>query len=618
MLEAFVWLLQAEVAARRKTVQSLPRMWQLLDVISLLPAAAKKVRDPALMYKGTFSRQGSAATFVMPEPLTPIPLDPPCMPSLCPITPPLADAQAVSEPKPSTADYASAHMPTSASLHIAPATTTTHQPSTAAAEPQNAAEGHSEAPNNNPTQQGSAHRPMGSMTQAESPLINNRPLQQASYLAQQKAPLQHDPTVQNSDACQEADLVLTEGAYECLTATGMTPDYRGNWEIPFTVQRKLRQASADPRAPSDLEQHTQQVLLDMPLPKRLLNLREKHEMLYHCAVCQMGCSLFSQLQQEATGEPVAEAGMVAGTGVPQQQEALDQMLTEDDQMRTYWPSEDQSGAMPYSPSRDVPYPPSSHLAHSSSHDANLVHSMTGLTENSSLMPSQQLQPAAAAPSVPEPISTHLQHDVSSSNLSGVTSLAQASASPNGSMAHKERQGATVQHASQIGRPAREGDQLHTATRHAPAANPWPAALPAAALAGLRSAMDIDNGNALDDHAADDAQGAASQGNAASRPGQGGAFAGESAVDASKLSNGHDVRKDAINLPTPGAQQAEAGIADTAPHGEAGKAYNAQHGKAGLSYRSYRLGGYSVVARTQTPLTVSPKPLGKVTVCSSMV
>ena len=629
MSEAFVWLLQAEVAAQRKTVQSLPRMWQLLDVISFLPAAAKKARDPALMYKGTFCRQGSAATFVMPDPLTPIPLDPPCMPSLCPIKPPWADAQAVSEPKPSAADHASAHMPTSASLHIAPATTTTHQPSTAAAEPRNAAEGHSEAPSNNPTQQGSAHQPMGSVVQPQSPLTNNQPLQQASYLAQQKAPLQHDPTVQNSAACQEADLVLTEAAYECLTATGMTPGHRGNWEIPFIVQRKLRQVSADPRAPSDFERHTQQVLLDMPLPKRLLNLREKHEMLYQHAVCQMGCSLFSQLQQEAAGE----AGMVAGNGVPQQQEDLDEMLTDDDQMRPRWPSEDQPGAMPYSPSQDVPYPASSDLAHSSSHDANLVHSMTGLTENSSLMPSQQPQPADNPPSAPEPTSTHLQHDVGASNLSGVTSLAQASAPQGVSMAHKAGQGATPQSASQIGSPAREGDQLRSEAGYASPADPWPAALPAAASADLWSALDIEDSHALD-HAADDAQDAAPQGNAASQHGQGGATAGKGAVDASKLSDSHDVRKDADNLPTSGAQQAEAGIADAAQHGEAGKAYNAQHGEAddaqhgeagkaqhgeaGLSYRSYTLGGYSVVARTQTPLTVPPRPLGEVTICSLVV
>ena len=259
-------MLQAEVAAQRKTVQSLPRMWQLLDVISLQPAAAKKVRDPTLMYKGIISCQGSAATFIVPEPLTHIPLDPPCMPSLHPISPPPANAQIMSEPKPSKADYAPAHLPTSAFLHVAPATTTTHQPSTAAAEPQNAAQGDNKAPSNIPTQQGSALQPMGGMVQAQCSLTGKHPLQQASYLAQQKAPLQHDPTVQNSSACQEADLVLTAGAYECLTATGMTPSYRGNWEIPFTVQRKLRQVSAHPRGPSDSERHTLQVLMDMALP----------------------------------------------------------------------------------------------------------------------------------------------------------------------------------------------------------------------------------------------------------------------------------------------------------------------------------------------------------------
>lgn len=623
-------MLQAEVAAQRKTVQSLPCMWQLLDVISLQPAAAKKVRDPTLMYKDTLSCQGSAATFIMPEPLTPIPLDPPCIPSLHPIQPPPANAQALSEPKPSTADRASAHMPTLAFLHVAPATTTTHQPSTAAAEPQNAAQGGNKAPSNIPTLQ-----PTGGTVQAQCSLTGKQPLQQASYLAQQKAPLQHDPTVQNSSACQEADLVLTAGAYECLTATGMTPGYRGNWEIPFTVHRKLKQVIAHPRAPSHSAQHTQQVLMDMPLPKRLLNLREKHEMLYQHAVCQMGCSLFSQLQQEAPGE----AGMAAGNGGPQQQEALGQMLYDEDQMRPNWPSEDQPGPMPYSPSQDVPYPPSDDLPHFQNTDANLVRSMTGLTDNSSLMSSQQLQSVAYPPCEPEPTLTHPQHDVSTSNMPmpGVSTLAQASACQVGSMAQEDRQEGTAQPLPQIGTPALEEDQLRTETVHALPADPLPAAVPAAASSGLWS--DIEHGHALDDHAADNAQDTAPQGDAASRHGQGDAAAGEHSNDASKLCDGRAVCKDASNLPTSRAQKDEAGIADRAQHGEAGnaqhgeagqpqhgkagqpqhgKADSVQHGQAGLTYRSYTLGGYSMVVRAQTPLTVPPRPLGEVRLCTFMV
>ena len=626
--QACTFLLQAELAARRKTVQSLPRMWQLLDVISLLPAAAKKIRDPAFMYKGTFSRQGSDATFTMPEPLTPIPVDPPCMPSLRPIQPPRANAQAVSEPKPSTADHASAHMPTSAFPHLAPATTTTHQPSTAAAEPQIAAQGDNKAPSNIPTQQGLPPLPIASLVPAQGPLTDSQPLQQASYLAQQKAPLQHDPTVQTSAACQEADLVLTEGAYECLTATGMTPSYRRNWEIPFTVQRKLRQVSADPEAPSDFERHKQQVLMDVPLPKRLLNLREKHEMLYQHAVCQMGCSLFSQLQQEAA----AEAGVAVGNVEPQQQEAVDQMFTDDDQMRPHWLSEDQPGIMPYSPSQDAPYSPSN--------DANLVHSMTGLTENSSLMPSQPLQPAAGAPSEPEPIPAHPQHDLSTSEaaLPGASSFAQAAAPQGGSVAQEEHQRATAQPASQIGNPAQHGDQLRTATGCASPADPLPAALPAAASASLWSAMDIDGSDALDDHAADDAQYAAPQGDAVSRHGQGSAAATEATVDASNLPGSRAKDDEACIADkaqhgkagkadngqhgeagkADSAQLGEAGTADDAQHGKAGKADSAQHGEAGLSYSSYRLGGYSVVTRAQTPLTVPPRPLGEVTLCNLMI
>lgn len=582
------------------------------------------------MYKGTFSRQGSAATFTMPEALTPIPLDPPCMPSPRPIHPPSATAQAVSESKPSTADHASGHMPTSAFLLVAPATTTTYQPSSAAAEPQNASQGNSLAPRNIATQQGSAPLPVASLVPA--PLADSQPFQQASYLAQQKAPLQHDFTVQNSSACQEADLVLTEGAYECLTATGMTPDYRSNWEIPFTVQRKLRQVSADPRVPSDFERHTQQVLLDMPLPKRLLNLREKHEMLYQHAVCHMGCSLFSQLQQEAAGE----AGMAAGNGEPQQQETnIDQMLTDDDEMRSHCPSEDQPGAMPYSPSQDAPYSPNNDLPYYPSNDANLVHSMTGLTENSSLMPSQQAQPAAGAPSEPESMSTHPQHDVSNRDMPipAASSFAQAVAPQGGSMAQEEHQGATAQPASQVGSPAREGDQLRTATHRASPADLLPAALPAAASAGLWSAMDMDNSSALDDHTADGAQDAAPQGDAACRHDQGSAAA-EATVNASnrpgsRAQDGEACIADPAQHDEAGradigqhgevgkadsAQRGEAGTADDAQHGKAGKADSAQHGEAGLSYSSYRLGGYSVVARALTPLTVPPRPLGEVTLC----
>ena len=600
------------------------------------------------MYRGTFSRQGSAATFAMPEPLTPIPLDPPCMPSLHPFHPPPADAQAVSEPKPSTADHPTAHMSTSASLHTAPATTNTHHPSTAATQPQNAAQTNDDAPYNISTQHGSGLQSANSFEQAQRPSnTSKQPHLQASYLSQQKTPLQHDPIVQNSHACQEADLILTEGAYECLTATGMTPSYRGSWEMPFTVQRKLRQVSADPRAPSDFERHQQQVLLDMPLPKRLLTLREKHEMLYQHAICQMGCSLFTHRQQEA-GEAGVEAGVEAGTvagtvaghGEVEQKEGWEQELTDDDHVRPRSPSLVWAGTpfgspsrdLSYSPSHDMPYSPSNDAPYSSSNDAdNLVHSMTGLTDNSNLMPAQSPPPTANNnPSEPEPTPSDPQLGASTSDapLPGALFFAQASAPQGGSMALGESQSPRAQLASQIGGIAQEGDQLPTETNWAASAELLPAALPAVVSDGPWSAMDIDATGALPDCAAEDAQGAGPQYT------EGGSAVSGDAADASKPSGGHAVYPQTSYLPGSSAQHGAAGKADIATHGtagtadsaqrgEAGTADNAQHGQAGtadsvqlreagLSYRSYRLGGYSMVARAATPLTVPPRPHSKVT------
>ena len=592
-------------------------MWQLLDVISLQPAAVKKIREPTLHYKGTFSRQGAAATFIMPDPLTPIPLDPPCMPSLRPFTFPLSNAQAVPpDPTPSTADHAPAHMPTSAPDHVVPGTTTTaHHPSTVAAETQPVAQGDNEAPSSMAAQQGSALQPI-SVPLCQGLLATHQaePHHQASYLAQQKAPLQHDPVVQGSEACQEADLVLTEGAYECLTATGLAPGYRGDWEIPFTVQCKLRQVGADPKAPSDVERHQQQVLLDMPLPKRLLNLREKHEMLYQHAVCQMGCSLSSQIheQQEAAEAAAGEAGVAAETGELQQQEGVDEMLTDDDEMRPRSPSGDQPGTMPYSPSQNAPYSPSNDTPYSPGNgkDASQVHSMTGLTENSSLMP-QQPQPAAITPSDPDPTPPHPQHDLSTNDTMGASLFAQA-ASQGGSMAQEVNR---IQPASQSGLAAQEGGHLHPEKSRASSAEPLPAALPAAASDAPWSAMDTDASDAPIGHAAADTRDAAAQDAAAHQHIEADTAAAEDIADFSVPSGSHIVHNETSYLTGCNAQHGDPGKADNAQHGDPGKADNAQHGEAGLRYSSYRLGGYSLVARAQLPLTVPPKPPLRVRLCN---
>lgn len=408
-----------------------------------------------------------------------------------------------------------------------------------------------------------------------------QPYQQASYLTQQKAQLQSDPVVQTTAQCMEADLILTEGAYECLTATGLAPGYRGNWEIPFTVQPKPR--GPDPKLGDKPDFHLQQVLLDTPLPKRLLNLREKHEMLYQHAVCHLGCSLFSQ-QQEAA-EAAAREGGSAGTHgeLPQQEGALDQMLSDDDLDRSS-DFEDAPGADPYSPNRDSPYSPSQDRPYSPSnnmlyshsdgmpsspgYDANLAEGMTGLTENSSLMP----QTAADTASESQPIPTHPGHDFSTSDMPGVPLPAQA-ASQGGNVAAEERQPGSTQAASQARNTPQEEPQHSSATGYTLATDALPAALPAVSSDNLWAEMetDIDNDVIINHSAGGGAHDSGPQKPAAPQQQEGDAAPGEGTADASRHADG-----------------------------------NPEHGEAGLCYQSYKLGGYSIVARAPLPLNVPIK------------
>lgn len=587
--QAYVGLLQAELTARRQTVQSLPRMWQLLDVISLLPAAEKKMREPDFLYRGIFSCQGATATFRMPEPLTHIPLDPPCMPSLRPVKAPAGNAQAASQPKPSASDDAPAHLPNSTSVQLPPATTT-QQPSTVASETQSAAPGDTQPPGSSTTQPGSALHPAGLLPQSQGGLLGPQPHQQASYLAQQKAQLQNDRVVQSTAQCMEADLILSEGAYECLTATGMAPGYKGNWEIPFTVQEK----PIDPKPGNKLDTHRQQILLDMPLPRRLLNLREKHEMLYQHAVCHLGCSL-SRQQQEGAEEAAGEGGAAATLSKPppQQQGEQDQMLSDDDLMEPHSAPQAEPGTIPYSPTQDTPYSPSDSILHSPGHDmpyspsygADRVDSMTGPSQNSSLMP--PLQPGAHTSFQPAPIIAQPRHDLSSNDMQAGSLSAWL-----GSQVAMERLPNPTRGVSQGGRAQQEDTQPASAAGHAVPTEALPAALPAVASddqADDHCALDTDiniNADAFFGHVArDSAQNAGPWGaDAAPQQGEGGAAHADATADASR----------------------HAGSSDP------------EDWEAGLCYRSYKLGGYSIVVRGPVPLKVPITRSLEVRICNLLV
>ncbi|KAL0044760.1 hypothetical protein WJX82_008644 [Trebouxia sp. C0006] len=213
--------IQAELLAQRSVVQGLPKLWQVAKLFSLQSIEQRKPRDPGMRHMATISRQGLPAVFSMPQPLTPIPLDQPCMPSL------LTQQAAVSAPLPAfNTDHP--NLPP-----IAPTTTTAQTDST--------------------------------------PGLADVPLHQDGFC-------------NSNPACQQADLLMTEGAFACLTGI-WAPSYRLAWELPVTI-RAANSApdSGDPETCPPSEQHAKQVIIDSPLPRRMLSLREKHELLYQHAV----------------------------------------------------------------------------------------------------------------------------------------------------------------------------------------------------------------------------------------------------------------------------------------------------------------------------------------------
>jgi len=270
-------------------VQDLPKLWQLAKLFSLQSVVERKPRDPTMRHLATISRQGHPAVFSMPQPLTPIPLDQPCMPSL------LTQQAAVNGPLPAfNTDHP--NLPP-----IAPTTTTAQTDST--------------------------------------PGLADVPLHQ-------------DGVCNSNPACQQADLLMTEGAYACLTGT-WAPSYRLGWELPVTIRAKNTAHSGDSQTSLLSEQHAKQVIIDSPLPKRMLNLREKHELLYQHAVSKLGCDLWTRQQRARQAAQASMGERPAAHQQPDHQQQQQQQA-EEHMYAHYSPSNDAPVDAPYSPSTD-PY-----------------------------------------------------------------------------------------------------------------------------------------------------------------------------------------------------------------------------------------------------------------------
>ncbi len=249
-----------------------------------------------MRHMATISRQGLPAVFSMPQPPTPIPLDQPCMPSL------LTQQAAVSAPLPAfNTDHP--NLPP-----IAPTTTTAQTDST--------------------------------------PGLADVPLHQ-------------DGVCSSNPACQQADLLMAEGAFACLTGI-WAPSYRLGWELPVTIRAATSAPhSGDPESSLPPEQHAKQVIIDSPLPRRKLSLREKHELLYQHAVRKLGCDLWTRQKhaRHAAQAQAAQASMAerpAAHQQPDHQQQQQQQQAEEPMYAPYSPSNDVSVDAPYSPSTD-PY-----------------------------------------------------------------------------------------------------------------------------------------------------------------------------------------------------------------------------------------------------------------------
>ncbi len=299
-----------------------------------------------MRHMATISRQGHPTVFSMPQPLTPIPLDQPCMPSL------LTQQAAVSGPLPAfNTDHP--NLPP-----IAPTTTTAQTDST--------------------------------------PGLADVPLHQ-------------DGVCNSNPTCQQADLLMTEGAFECLTGI-WAPSYRLGWELPVTIRATTSAHSGDPQTCLPSEQHAKQVIIDSPLPRRMLSLREKHELLYQHAVRKLGCDLWTR-QQHA--RQAAQASMAERPAAHQQPDHQQQQQQQAEELMyaPYSPSNDAPVDAPYSPSTD-PY----------TYDQHGMYNMPN-----SFTPTAADLPSAAMDAAPYPIqgSAYFLGDDDSMDADGSNSEANA-------------------------------------------------------------------------------------------------------------------------------------------------------------------------------------------------
>ena len=176
---------------------------------------------------------------------------------------------------------------------------------------------------------------------------------------------------------------MTDGAFECLSGT-WAPAYRLGWELPVTIRPKPTPDNAESQPSSQPEQHGKQVIIDSPLPKMMLNMREKHEMVYQHAVRKLGCDLWTdqlRARQAAQAHTEQEPNADGVAGDQQHQQAEEQMYP------PYSPSNDTPMDAPYSPSND-PYIDDQHSMHAM--PASISPTAADL-QSTDIPPSPQLQ-----------------------------------------------------------------------------------------------------------------------------------------------------------------------------------------------------------------------------------
>lgn len=446
----------------------------------------------------------------MPRPLTPIPLDSPCVPSLL-------SHQGAASGQSSAADPTIDHP----ALPPTAPTTTTAQTDTI---------------------ENTAH-----------------------------VPLHKDDVCQNNTACQQADLLMTDGAFECLSGT-WAPAYRLGWELPVTIRPKPTPDNAEPQPSPQPEQHSKQVIIDSPLPKRMLNMREKHEMVYQHAVRKLGCDLWTdQLRArqaaQAHAEQEPDANGVAGD--QQHQQAEEQMYA------PYSPSNDTPMDAPYSPSND-PYMDDLHSMHAM---PALISPTAADLQSTDILPSSQMQGHEAPPGDGDCVNGADKDTVSGTVRLGVLH--------SGDDAAMHKAGSTE---ARMDPSAAAADPGSTADAAAPAEQDLAAAAGRAALltAGSKAAAV----SATADHTA--AGGSAT------------AAAEHTTAAAQENATAADVAGAAVGVDATAAAHPGAAVASECGVG-AGDSSDHVVRPVGLGYDSWQLGPFKLVTRTQLPMRVVHNP-----------